>query len=80
MSVALNVLAGVDPTKMKVSPALSPREREVVTQVMLGRTNKQGAVELGIAEQTFKNHLRSVYGKRGINSRTQLFSVPPDIE
>ena len=49
---------------------LSPREREVLCRVRDGRKNKQIAREPGVAQQTVHNHLKLVYAKLGVKSRT----------
>lgn len=59
------------PTSQEV---LTRRERQVVEQVTEGRSNRQIAQSLNIAEQTVKNHLRSVMRKVCVSSRTELFA------
>lgn len=51
---------------------LSKREEEVVQQLVHGFSNKQVARELGIAEQTVKNHVRHIMAKLGLSTRVQL--------
>ena len=51
---------------------LSPREREVLVQVLTGRLNKQIASELGIAEKTVKVHRGRVMAKMQVRSVAQL--------
>ncbi|MGC8633516.1 MAG: AAA family ATPase [Candidatus Limnocylindrales bacterium] len=51
---------------------LTPAEREVATLVAAGRTNREVAAALFLAERTVEGHLSSVYGKLGIRSRTEL--------
>ncbi len=48
---------------------LSPREREILERIASGKSNKQIAWELGIAEQTVKNYVYSLYDKLGIHDR-----------
>jgi DNA-binding NarL/FixJ family response regulator len=55
----------------KASGVLSERECEVLTLVVEGFTNHQIGDELGIARNTVKNHLRSIYAKLNVNNRTQ---------
>lgn len=55
----------------KASGVLSERECEVLTLVVEGFTNHQIGDELGIARNTVKNHLRSIYAKLSVNNRTQ---------
>ncbi len=51
---------------------LSPRENEVAKLVLQGKSNKQIAFQLGIAERTVEFHLKNVYAKLGIGSRMEL--------
>lgn len=51
--------------------ALSPRERSVLAQVARGRSNREIARELGLAEKTVKNNVTAVLAKLGVGSRTQ---------
>lgn len=51
---------------------LTPREREVVALVCLGYTNRQVAVRMSISPETVKYHLRNVFIKYGLKSRSQL--------
>jgi two-component system response regulator DctR len=51
---------------------LTPRERQVVQQVLDGRLNKQIAEALGITTRTVKLHRTSIRKKLGIRSVVQL--------
>ncbi len=53
------------------SANLSEREVEVLRLIASGLANKQIAHTLGIAEPTVKNHLRSIFGKLGVQDRTE---------
>jgi DNA-binding NarL/FixJ family response regulator len=55
----------------KASTVLSERECEVLALVVEGFTNREIGDELGIARNTVKNHLRSIYAKLNVNNRTQ---------
>ena len=55
----------------KASAVLSERECEVLALVVEGFTNHRIGDELGIARNTVKNHLRSIYAKLNVNNRTQ---------
>lgn len=64
---------------------LTGREREVLVGLARGLTNRQIAVELGIAEKTVSVHVSNILGKLDLTSRTQaaLYAaraglVPPD--
>jgi DNA-binding NarL/FixJ family response regulator len=51
---------------------LTPREREVLYQVVQGHSNKAIAQALVISEDTVKKHVQSLMGKLEATSRTQL--------
>ena len=53
-----------------ISP-LTPRETEILTYIAQGYLNKQIAMELGISEQTIKNHVTSILRKLNANARTE---------
>lgn len=50
---------------------LTPRERAVLAAVAEGRTNKQIADALYIAETTVKTHLKSIFAKLEVASRSE---------
>ena len=52
---------------------LSPRQKEIARLVSYGKRNKLIASELGLHEQTVKNHLLAVFRKLGIRSRRELW-------
>jgi RNA polymerase sigma factor (sigma-70 family) len=51
---------------------LTPRERDVFSLVVAGRMNKEIAAQLGIVEQTIKQHRGRMMGKLGIRSVAEL--------
>ena len=53
------------------SGGLTAREVEVLRLVAQGRSNREIAAELYIAEKTARNHIERVYSKLGVNNRTQ---------
>jgi len=57
-----------------ISP-LTPREREILDYIAQGYLNKQIALELGISEQTIKNHVTSILRKLNANARTEAVVV-----
>jgi two-component system, NarL family, response regulator DegU len=50
---------------------LTPREMEILKFIGHGFLNKQIAAELGISEQTIKNHVTSILRKLNANARTE---------
>jgi len=50
---------------------LSPREKQVLEQVARGRSNKEIAASLDIAENTVKNHLKNILEKLHLENRVQ---------
>jgi FixJ family two-component response regulator len=59
---------------------LSPREREVLDQVMLGRLNKQIADSLGISLKTVKVHRGRAMAKMQVRSVAQLVHMCGQLE
>jgi DNA-binding NarL/FixJ family response regulator len=52
-------------------PSLTPRESDVLNLIVKGRSNKEIANTLNIAESTVKMHVMSVLDKLGVSDRTQ---------
>ena len=50
---------------------LTSREKEVLSQVAKGASNKEIAYQLGITERTARTHVSNILGKLGLASRTQ---------
>jgi DNA-binding NarL/FixJ family response regulator len=50
---------------------LTPRESEVLEQIVAGKSNKEIATELGISEATVKTHINTLLSKLGVTDRTQ---------
>ncbi len=56
---------------MSDSSQFSEREKEVTELLMQGKSNKQIALALGISASTVEYHLKNVYKKLQVNSRTE---------
>ena len=50
---------------------ITPREKEVLSLVLLGATNKKAAQQLGVTEGTVKKLLSNCYRKLGVRSRSE---------
>jgi NarL family two-component system response regulator LiaR len=70
-AVAARVLEEVVSPSGDLTPALTPREREVLALLGRGMANKRIAQELGISEKTVKIHVSRVLHKLGVADRTQ---------
>ena len=51
---------------------LTPREIHVIAGVVAGSTNRDISSQLGMSEQTVKNHLSHIYDKVGVSNRLEL--------
>jgi len=54
---------------------LSSREWQVLNELSAGRTTAVTAEHLGIALATVHSHLRNIYGKLGVTSRTEALAA-----
>jgi DNA-binding CsgD family transcriptional regulator len=58
---------------------LTPREMDVARLAAYGRRNAEIANELHISTLTVETHLKHIYGKPKVRSRTELASVIRDL-
>jgi DNA-binding NarL/FixJ family response regulator len=72
--VAALIRAPMFPHRSPMRPAdtLTRREKSVIACLMQGFPNREIARCLSIAEQTVKNHLRSIFDKVGVSDRLEL--------
>jgi two-component system NarL family response regulator len=54
---------------------LTERERVVLVLLADGKTNREIGAEIHIEESTVKSHLKSIFGKLHVVSRTEAASV-----
>lgn len=64
-------LASVGPEAEPIFVPLSAREVEVLENIARGNSNKEIARNLGISDQTVKNHITSILRKLAVNDRTE---------
>ncbi|MBI3747304.1 MAG: response regulator transcription factor [Chloroflexi bacterium] len=68
---ALAELARPAAVDRRPTDELSERERDVVRLLVRGQTNKDMAQALFLSVRTVEAHLRSIYAKLGVRSRTE---------
>lgn len=61
------------------TPALTPRERELVDLVRAGLRNRDIGAKLGVTEGTVKVYLHAIFDKVGVDNRTELAMRAPDL-
>lgn len=52
--------------------SVSPREQEIITRVIEGKSNREIGEVLFISANTVKTHIRNIYKKLGVSNRVQL--------
>ncbi|HEX3257731.1 MAG TPA: AAA family ATPase [Pseudonocardia sp.] len=70
LAAAEEVLARLRAERDTAHP-LTAREREVLTRLAAGRTNRQIAAELVLSERTVETHVGHVLGKLGVANRAE---------
>ncbi|MES2692331.1 MAG: response regulator transcription factor [Verrucomicrobiota bacterium] len=58
-------------TALRLGPAITPREREILAFIAAGRANKEIAAALDISEDTVKRHVSHILEKLNVNDRAQ---------
>ena len=69
-TLSASLTRAVAPSKIQIP--LTPRERDVITLVTKGNSNKNIAAALFISERTARSHVSHLLGKLGLTSRMQL--------
>jgi DNA-binding CsgD family transcriptional regulator len=62
----------VDPSSPLQNPPLTPREREVLAWIQLGKTGPEIAIILNCSRRTVESHVARIYQKLGIHRRTEV--------
>lgn len=65
----------IGPRRMPASQSLTPQELQVSLAVAEGATNREAAAHLFLSPKTIEAHLRNVYAKLEIRSRTELVGL-----
>lgn len=73
-SVSRLVLAHFKPTPRLQAELLSPRERQVLEGLVEGLMAKEVAERLGLGVTSVRSHIRGIYGKLQVRTRSQLLS------
>jgi DNA-binding CsgD family transcriptional regulator len=63
---------GPEPSAPSPADGLTQREREVALLVADGLRSREVAERLGIASQTVKSHLKTIFDKLGVRNRVEL--------
>ena len=58
-----------------IPPTLSGRETQVLVALMQGKTNREIATQLAVAESTVKAHVTSILMKFGVSTRLEAAVV-----
>jgi DNA-binding NarL/FixJ family response regulator len=56
---------------IRLGPAITPREREILALIASGRANKEIAALLDVSEDTVKRHVSHILEKLDVNDRAQ---------
>ncbi len=75
-------MSEIEPSKQKkaienftVIGRLTERESEIAALLLKGRTYKMIADELCLSENTVKTHIKNIYSKFNIQSKTELIKL-----
>jgi DNA-binding NarL/FixJ family response regulator len=66
------LLAFPDTNRASVTPQLTDRERQVLDLILMARSNREIARQLGIEERTVKAYVGSLMRKTGVDNRIEL--------
>ena len=63
------------PENIQALTPLTGREKEVLALILEGKSNRDIAIDLFITENTVKTHIRNIFSKYQVDSRTALISM-----
>ena len=73
-----SLFSAVAPEPEGGPPPLSPREVNVLRQILAGASNKEIGAELDLSESSVKAVLRALFDKTGVRTRSQLVKFALD--
>ena len=71
----LSLIRSNTPSTRHLIDSLSPQESKILALIADGKTNKEVAQELNLAEKTVKNYLSTVFEKLHVTRRTQAAAL-----
>jgi DNA-binding NarL/FixJ family response regulator len=71
----LLLMSDLESKLAKMKNPLTAREKEVVSLLVIGLSNKSISDRLNISEKTVKTHLNNIFKKMNVSSRTQVVSA-----
>lgn len=61
--------------KKHLDSNLTCREKEIISNIIIGMGNKEIGIKLYISESTVKKHVYNIFNKLEIHSRFELISI-----
>jgi DNA-binding CsgD family transcriptional regulator len=78
-AVLLPMTIDSDPERLdELAPGLTPREREVLSLALRGRSPRDSSTRLGISWHTVRTHLKNAYRALGVSGRAEAVTVVID--
>ena len=71
----LSLVRSNTPSTRSLIDSLSAQESRVLALIAEGKTNKEVAMDMGLAEKTVKNYLSTVFEKLHVTRRTQAAAL-----
>ncbi len=62
-------------TKSPTIPSLTTREKQILQEIILGKTNWDASMVLNISESTVKFHMQNIMKKFGVHSRSHAIAL-----
>jgi DNA-binding CsgD family transcriptional regulator len=74
-AVVIEPLRALDEDAAMLQLGLTRREADVAATTMRGLTTRDAASALGLSPHTVEHHLRNVFGKLGVGSRSEMTAL-----